>query len=38
MEANLNGTLDQFECDMDGDGIPDICDDDIDGDGLPNLI
>ena len=25
-------------CDMDWDGIPDICDDDIDGDGVKNLI
>ncbi|MCK9466710.1 MAG: thrombospondin type 3 repeat-containing protein [Candidatus Absconditabacterales bacterium] len=38
MNAKLNGTLNQFKCDMDGDGIPDICDDDIDGDGMPNLI
>ena len=38
MNAKLNGTLNQFKCDMDGDWIPDICDDDIDGDGLPNLI
>jgi hypothetical protein len=32
MDAKLNGRLNQFKCDMDRDGIPDICDDDIDGD------
>ena len=32
-----SGRADQY-CDMDGDGIPDICDDDIDGDGVKNLI
>ncbi|MEI7477541.1 MAG: thrombospondin type 3 repeat-containing protein [bacterium] len=25
-------------CDMDGDGIPDVCDDDIDGDGVKNSL
>ena len=39
LQAKINGTLKQnFKCDMDADGIPDICDDDIDGDGIPNLI
>ena len=27
-----------YTCDMDKDGIPDICDEDIDGDGIKNLI
>ena len=27
-----------LRCDLDGDGIPDLCDDDIDGDGLPNWM
>jgi len=30
MEAILNDKLDQYKCDMDNDGIPDVCDDDID--------
>ncbi len=38
LEALLQGDLDQFKCDMDGDEIPDICDNDIDGDGVENLI
>ena len=39
LQAKINGTLQKdFHCDMDKDGIPDICDDDIDGDGVPNLI
>jgi len=38
LEAFVAGTLDQFACDMDDDGIPDICDIDIDGDGIKNLI
>ena len=33
-----NGEIKNFHCDMDKDGIPDICDDDIDGDGKPNLL
>lgn len=37
--AKLNGTLHtKYKCDLDGDGIPDVCDDDIDGDGVKNLI
>ena len=28
----------RLHCDMDKDGIPDLCDDDIDGDWIPNLI
>lgn len=38
LKALLNWTLKQFKWDIDGDWIPDICDDDIDGDGYPNLI
>lgn len=38
LEAKQNTTLSQFTCDMDEDGVPDICDDDIDGDGNKNLI
>ncbi len=38
MEAILNDKLDQYKCDMDNDGIPDVCDDDIDWDGMTNLI
>jgi hypothetical protein len=38
LTALKNGTLSKFTCDMDKDGIPDICDDDIDGDGVKNLL
>ena len=38
LNASRNGTITQFKCDMDKDGIPDICDDDIDGDGIKNLL
>ncbi|MDR0859505.1 MAG: thrombospondin type 3 repeat-containing protein [Candidatus Peribacteria bacterium] len=38
LTALKNGTLSQYKCDMDGDSIPDICDDDIDGDGKKNLL
>ncbi len=38
LDAHINWTLGQFKCDMDGDGVPDICDDDIDGDGNLNLV
>ncbi|MDD3262458.1 MAG: PKD domain-containing protein [Candidatus Absconditabacteria bacterium] len=38
IQAKLNGSLIKFVCDMDGDGIPDICDNDIDGDGVLNLL
>jgi hypothetical protein len=33
-----NKSLNNYKCDQDQDGIPDICDDDIDGDGIKNLI
>lgn len=35
LERRLNTS---YACDIDKDGIPDICDDDIDGDGIKNLI
>ena len=38
MTAMKNWTLSKYKCDMDGDGIPDICDDDIDGDWVKNLV
>ena len=38
LSALKNWKLSQYKCDMDGDSIPDICDDDIDGDGIKNLI
>ena len=38
LDAMLNWTLKKFKCDMDKDGIPDICDDDIDWDWYKNLI
>ena len=38
LSALKNWKLSQYKCDMDSDGIPDICDDDIDGDGIKNLI
>jgi len=38
LKALLDWTLKNIPWDMDGDWIPDICDDDIDGDGFPNLI
>lgn len=39
LNTKINGSLkDTFKCDMDKDGIPDICDDDIDGDVIFNLI
>lgn len=28
----------QLKCDMDKDGVPDLCDDDIDGDGKKNWM
>jgi hypothetical protein len=28
----------ELSCDLDKDGIPDLCDDDIDGDGVVNLM
>jgi hypothetical protein len=39
LDAKINGTLkNEYRCDLDGDGIPDICDTDIDNDGIPNLL
>jgi len=38
LEALLMGDLGKFHCDMDSDGIPDMCDNDIDWDGVENLI
>jgi hypothetical protein len=38
LDARIKWTLSTFSCDMDNDGIPDICDTDIDGDGRPNLL
>lgn len=37
--AKTQGTLNTtYKCDLDKDGIPDVCDDDIDGDGVKNLL
>lgn len=38
LDAKIQGNLDIYKCDLDGDGIPDICDTDIDNDGIPNLL
>jgi PKD repeat protein len=38
LTALKNGTLKTFKCDMDNDGIADICDEDIDGDGMKNEL
>lgn len=39
LDAKIQGNLKNlYSCDLDGDGIPDICDSDIDNDGIPNLI
>ncbi|MDR3168871.1 MAG: PKD domain-containing protein [Candidatus Peribacteria bacterium] len=38
LAALKNGRLTQYQCDMDSDGIPDLCDDDLDGDGKKNLL
>ncbi|MFA6256352.1 MAG: thrombospondin type 3 repeat-containing protein [Candidatus Absconditabacterales bacterium] len=38
LDAKIQGNLKSYRCDLDGDGIPDICDSDIDGDGIPNLL
>jgi len=38
MQAMLDWSIKKYTCDMDWDGIPDICDSDIDGDWMPNLL
>ncbi len=38
VQALKKNTLDSFRCDLDNDGVPDICDTDIDGDGVPNPL
>lgn len=39
LAAKLQGNLkSSYKCDLDGDGIPDMCDSDIDGDGIKNLL
>jgi len=38
LDAKIQGTLKNYKCDLDGDGIPDICDSDIDNDGIGNLL
>ena len=39
LDAKIAWTLkEEYKCDLDGDGIPDICDTDIDDDGVPNLL
>lgn len=38
LQEKMNGNLWKYKCDMDKDGIPDICDDDIDWDGVKNLL
>jgi hypothetical protein len=38
LDAKIQGNLNIYTCDLDGDGIPDICDSDIDNDGIPNLL
>lgn len=37
-EAVLDGSISQYQCDLDQDSIPDMCDDDIDGDGVKNSV
>jgi len=38
LDAKIQGTLKNYKCDLDKDGIPDLCDTDIDGDGIQNLL
>ena len=38
LNALKDGSISRYKCDMDNDGIPDICDDDIDGDGIKNQL
>jgi len=38
LDAKIQWTLWKYKCDLDGDGIPDLCDTDIDNDGIPNLL
>lgn len=37
-ELYQSGEINNYQCDMDADGTPDICDNDIDGDGVNNPI
>ncbi len=34
----ITGKINTYKCDMDQDGMPDVCDSDIDGDGVKNPI
>ncbi|MCX6823734.1 MAG: thrombospondin type 3 repeat-containing protein [candidate division SR1 bacterium] len=39
LDAKIQGNMKvAYKCDLDGDGIPDLCDTDIDNDGIPNLL
>ena len=38
LDTKTQNNLQTYKCDLDGDGIADICDTDIDGDGIQNLL
>jgi len=38
LDIKTQNNLQTYKCDLDGDGIADICDTDIDGDGIQNLL